>query len=64
MNILGLEKVEAELRRTIQSLWEVRTKDGASVELCNFLEPVHAHLVAALELHLESIAVLKKIDAE
>lgn len=64
MNILGLEKVESELRRTIQSLWEVRTKDGATLELCNFLEPVHSLLLQALELHRESIAVLKSLPPE
>lgn len=49
MDVLGLDKVEGELRTACQSLWHYRTKDGATVELCNFLEPVQITLQELLE---------------
>lgn len=49
MNTLVLRTVESELRLASQSLWDFRTKDGATVELSTFLSPAQDSLALLLE---------------
>lgn len=51
MEILGLEKVERELKTASQSLWDFRSKEQPHAAVANLLESAQEHL-AALRLHL------------
>lgn len=52
MNTVGLQQAEAELRKASQSLWEYRTKAGATVELATFLDSAQTALYDLLQ-HLQ-----------